>query len=185
MDGIVSALQEGLGFFYYILVYGVGILALALSASSYQFRRRVTIVLMILFGQLAWVFYFLLQGDLTSAVACTLTAAMLAVFAKKDKWPFATAPLTVTLFAILMALFSLLSFAVWSDIFPLLAGIFTVLSASREREKSLRILALFYCIFWMCNSIVKFYPVAFASDFACTLSTVVALIRYRKKEKEA
>lgn len=185
MDGMVSALQNGLGFFYYILVYGIGALAMFFSISAYQFRRRVTILLFILFGQLSWVAYFFLQGDLTSAIACGLTALILAVFTKKDKWPWATKPLTVAAFALIVALFSLLSYRTWTDIFPLLAGVFTVLSGSRENEKNLRILALFYCVLWTCNSIAKFYPVALANDLFCTVSTIVALVRFRQKKEKA
>lgn len=184
MDGIVSAFVGALGFFYYILVYGVGAAAMALSISAHQFRRRITILLFILSGQVCWVLYFLLQGDLTSACASGLTAIMLAVFTKKDKWPWATKPVTVAAFALIIALFSLLSYRTWTDIFPLLAGVFTVLSGSRENEKNLRILALFYCVFWTCNSIAKFYPVALANDLFCTVSTVVALVRFRQTEKK-
>ena len=183
MDGIVQALTSGLGFFYYILVYGVGLLAMVLSTSAYQFRRRQMILLFILGGQICWVLYFLLQGDLTSAFASGLTALMLAVFTRRGKWPWATSPVTVVLFCCVIAAFSILSFRVWSDVFPLLAGVFTILSASRETEKNLRILALFYCVLWMCNSIFKAYPVALANDLFCTVSTIVALVRYRKKEE--
>ena len=177
----VEGFANALGFGYYILVYGVGLIAMALSIMAFQFKHRVTIILCNFFGQSCWVAYFLLQGDLTSAIACALSAVMLAVFSKKDKWKWSTSPWSIAAFIIILSGFSLLSFEGWTDIFPLLAGIFAVIANSRASEKRLRQFAVFWCLFWMLNSISKGYPVALANDLLCTVSTVVALIRYREK----
>ncbi len=175
----VTAFADALGFFYYILVYGVGIFAMALSVSAYQFKHRITIILFNFFGQSCWILYFLLQGDLTSGIACAISAAMLALFAQKDKWPWAAGPVSMGVFLVLLTGFSLLSFAGWTDIFPLLAGVFAVLANSRSSEKRLRQLAVFWCLFWLLNSTFKMYPVAFVNDLFCTVSAIVSLIRYR------
>ena len=177
VEGLVTALGKG----YWVLVYGVGLIAMILSIVAFQFKRRVTIILSNFLGQVSWVLYFLLQGDLTSSIACALSAVMMAVFSKKDKWKWATSPVSIGVFIILISGFSLLSFAVWSDIFPLLAGVFAVIANSRSSEKRLRQYSLFWCLFWLLNSAFKMYPVAFANDFLCTVSTIVALIRYREK----
>ena len=179
----VEAFANALGFGYYVLVYGVGLIAMALSIMAFQFKRRVTIILCSASGQICWVAYFLLQGDVTSAIACALSALMLAVFSKKDKWKWATSPWSIATFIVILSGFSLLSFAVWSDIFPLLAGIFAVIANSRAREKRLRQFSIFWCLFWLLNSAFKMYPVALANDLLCTVSTVVALIRYREVKK--
>ena len=170
-----------MGFGYYILVYGIGLLAMTLSVIAFQFKHRVAIILCNCFGQTSWVLYFLLQGDLTSAIACGLSAIMLAVFSRKDRWQWATGTISVTLFILLITGFSLLSFRGWTDIFPLLAGVFAVIANSRSTEKRLRQFALLWCLFWLCNSAFKMYPVALANDLFCTCSTVIALIRYRDK----
>ena len=179
VDGLVNALGKG----YWVLVYGVGAIAMLLSIIAFQFKRRVTIILSNFFGQTCWVAYFLLQGDLTSAIACALSAVMMAVFSKKEKWKWSVTPVTISVFIVLICGFSLLSFEGWSDIFPLLAGVFAVIANSRSNERHLRIYSLFWCLFWLLNSAVKVYPVAFANDFLCTVSTVVALIRYREKRR--
>lgn len=177
VDGFAAAL----GVWYYVLVYGIGLVAMTLSVIAFQFKHRITIILSNFFGQSFWVVHFLLQGDLTSAIACALSAIMLAVFAKKDKWSWATSPALIITFIALISGFSLLSFKDWTDMFPLLAGVFAVLANSRATEKRLRQLSFFWCLFWLLNSTFKMYPVAFANDLFCTVSTVVALIRYRDK----
>lgn len=178
VDGLVEALGVG----YYILVYAIGALAMACSIFAYQFKHRVAIILGNFAGQSFWVFHFLLQGDATSAITCGLSAAMLAVFSRKEKWKWATSPLSIAVFLVLISGFSLLSFQGWKDIFPLLAGIFAVIANSQTSEKRLRQFAIFWCLFWLLNSAFKLYPMALANDVLCTVSTVVALIRYRAKK---
>ena len=151
------------------------------SVIAFQFKRRVTIVLCNFFGQASWVVYFLLQADTASAIACALSAVMLAVFARQSKWRWAKSPFCIIFFIVLICGFSVISFAVWSDIFPLLAGVFAVIANSRSNEKSLRRFSLLWCGFWLLNSTFKMYPVAFINDLFCTISTAVALFRYREK----
>ena len=177
VDNIIDAMGTG----YYILVYGIGVLALAFSVIAFQFKKRVTIILSSFAGQTCWVVHFLLQNDLMSAVACALSAVMLAIFSGKDKWKWATGPISITLFIVLFSGLSLLSFRTWSDIFPLLAGVFAVIANSRATEKRLRQFSVLWCLSWLLNSIFKMYPVAFLNDFLCTASAIISLIRYRNK----
>ncbi len=179
----VEGLKAALGIGYFILVYGIGLIAMTLSVISFQFKRRVTIILSNFFGQTCWIAYFALQGDLTSAIACALSAIMLAVFSKSDKWRWATHPALVVFFIVLISGFSLFSFKKWADIFPVLAGIFGVIANSRKSEESLRRFSFLWSACWLMNSIFKLYPVAIVNDLLCTVSTVVALIRYREKGK--
>ena len=178
----VDEFANALGLGYYFLVYGVGAIAMALSIMAFQLKHRVSIILCSAIGQTCWVAHFLLQGDLTSAIACGLSAIMLAVFSKKEKWRWSTSPYSSAAFIIILSGFSLLSFEDWRDVFPLLAGIFAVIANSRSSEKRLRQFSIFWCLFWLMNSISKFYFVALANDLLCTISTVVALVRYREKK---
>jgi hypothetical protein len=177
----VEEFAAAMGFYYYILVYAVGVIAMAFSVLAFQFKKRVTIILSTFIGQVSWVVHFLLQGDLASAIVCGISAIMLAIFAKKDQWRWATSKITVAIFIGVNSVFSLLTFKVYSDVFPLLAGIFVVIANSRSSEKHLRCFSLVWCLSWLLNSIFKMYPVAFANDLLCTVSTIVALVRYRDK----
>ena len=64
-----------------------------------------------------------------------------------------------------------------------MAGVFAVIANSRSSEKRLRQFSVPWCVFWLLNSIFKMYPVALVNDLFCTISTIVALIRYREKGK--
>lgn len=182
LGALVDGMIRSMGIGYYILVYGIGILAMTFSVIAFQFKRRVAIILSNFFGQSCWVLYFLLQDDLMSAIACGLSAVMLALFSKKEKWRWATGRVSIALFILLFTALSLLSFREWSDIFPLLAGIFAVIANSRATEKRLRQFSVLWCLSWLLNSTFKAYPVAFLNDFLCTASAIVSLIRYRDKK---
>ena len=182
LNFFVTNLMQSMGIGYYILVYGIGVLAMGLSVIAFQFKKRVTIILSNFLGQSCWVAYFLLQADLMSAIACGLSAVMLALFSKKEKWPWATGIVSITLFILIFSGFSLLSFQTWSDVFPLLAGVFAVIANSRATEKRLRQFAVLWCFFWLLNSAFKMYPVAFLNDLLCTISAIVSLIRYRERK---
>lgn len=175
----VEGFATALGGFYYILVYAIGIIAMLLSISSYQFPNKAAIIICNFFGQLCWVVHFVLQGDLTSAIACALSAVMLGIFSRSVKWKWAASPVTIIFFIVILSGFSLLSFKEWTDIFPVMAGVFAVIANSRTTEKQLRIFSIFWCVFWLLNSVLKMYPVAMINDALCTASAVTSLIRYR------
>ena len=83
LSEFVAYMTNSMGIGYYILVYAIGVLAMTFSVIAFQFKRRVTIILSNFFGQSCWVIYFLIQDDLMSAIACGLSAVMLALFSKK------------------------------------------------------------------------------------------------------
>ena len=178
----VDALIETLGKFYYVLVYGIGIIAVCLSVSAYQFKHRTSIVVCSSLGQTCWVIYFVLQGDLVSAVVCGFSAIILALLSKKDRWKWTAHPAMLALYISVFVVFSLLTFRVWNDIFPLIAGIFMVIANSRSSEKKLRKFALIYCICCLLNSITKLYAVALVCDVFSLVSNIVSMIRYRDKK---
>ena len=163
-----------------VLIYAVGILAMVLSVIAYQFKYRVTIIVVNFSGQACWVIYFLLQSDFTSAVSCALTVIVMAIYSMKGKWTWVSSRICFVTFMVAMISFSLVTFAGWKDIFPLLAGVFAVIANSRSDERSLRFYSAIWCALWLMNSILKVYPVAFVNDVLCTSSSVISIFRYRE-----
>ena len=176
----LNIFSDGIGL--NISIYAAGILAMLLSVIAYQFKRRTTIIVVNFSGQACWVLYFILQSDYTSAVSCALTVMVMMVYSMKDKWAWVSNRLVALTFTVMVVGFSILTFAVWMDIFPLLAGVFAVIANSRTSEKRLRQFSSVWCALWLVNSILKMYPVALVNDVLCTGSTVVSLIRYRNTE---
>ena len=166
-----------------VAIYAAGIMAMLLSVIAYQFKYRVTIIVVNFSGQACWVLYFLLQSDFTSAVSCAITVAVMVAYSMKDKWRWVSSPLCPIIFTASVVGFSLVTFATWIDIVPLLAGVFAVIANSRSSEKRLRQFSAIWCALWLVNSILKAYPVAFVNDVLCTASAVASLIRYRDQAR--
>ena len=180
---MLNALNVGdAGLWHTAFIYLSGILAMLLSVIAYQFKHRVTIIVVNFSGQACWVVYFLLQSDFTSAVSCALTVIVMAVYSMKGKWAWVSRNVTAISFLLAVTVFSVLTFATWMDIFPLLAGIFAVIANSQSNEKRLRQFSAIWCALWLVNSILKVYPVALVNDVLCTGSTIVSLIRYRNSD---
>lgn len=179
MLGVLKALGAEVGLT--VLIYAVGVMAMLLSVLAYQFKYRVTIIVVNFCGQACWVLYFLLQSDFTSAVSCALTVMVMMVYSMKDKWAWVSHKLCPITFTAFVVGFSIITFATWMDIFPLLAGVFAVIANSRTTERRLRQFSAIWCALWLMNSILKMYPVALVNDILCTGSTIVSLIRYRNE----
>ena len=175
---------DGAGIGMTVLIYAVGILAMVLSVIAYQFKYRVTIIVVNFLGQACWVIYFLLQSDFASAVSCAITVAVMMTYSMKDKWEWVSRRIVALSFGAAAVGFALWTFAGWMDIFPLLAGVFAVIANSRSSEKRLRQFSFIWCALWLMNSILKVYPVALINDILCTGSTVVSLIRYKNADSE-
>ena len=173
---------DGAGAGLTALIYAVGILAMLLSVIAYQFKYRVTIIVVNFSGQACWVLYFLLQKDFASAAACFLTVVVMAVYSMMGKWKWTSSKICFLSFLVITVTFSLITFAGWRDVFPLLAGVFAVIANSRSDERSLRFYSAIWCALWLVNSIVKVYPVAFINDVLCTASSIISIFRYRKTE---
>ena len=179
ITGLLDALRiDGASTELIVLIYAVGILAMVLSVIAYQFKYRVTIIVVNFSGQACWVIYFLLQSDFTSAVSCALTVIVMAIYSMKGKWTWVSSKICFVTFMVAMISFSLVTFAGWKDIFPLLAGVFAVIANSRSDERSLRFYSAIWCALWLMNSILKVYPVAFVNDVLCTSSSIISIFRY-------
>lgn len=179
ITGLLDALRiDGASTELTVLIYAVGILAMVLSVIAYQFKYRVTIIVVNFSGQACWVIYFLLQSDFTSAVSCALTVIVMAIYSMKGKWTWVSSKICFATFMVAMISFSLVTFAGWKDIFPLLAGVFAVIANSRSDEHSLRFFSAIWCALWLMNSILKVYPVAFVNDVLCTSSSIISIFRY-------
>ena len=181
ITGLLDVLRiDGASTELIVLIYAVGILAMVLSVIAYQFKYRVTIIVVNFSGQACWVIYFLLQSDFTSAVSCALTVIVMAIYSMKGKWTWVSSKICFVSFMVAMISFSVITFAGWKDIFPLLAGVFAVIANSRSDEHSLRFFSAIWCALWLMNSILKVYPVAFVNDVLCTSSSIISIFRYRE-----
>ena len=124
-----------------------------------------------------------MQGDLISGAASIIGIMSKIIVLLRQKHRWAESMAWNIFFMVFAGVFSTLTFRVWMDVFAVVACMLSILAYFMKDENEIRKLALFaYCAF-MCNSISKLYVVALVADITAFTSCIIALIRYRNKEK--
>ncbi len=184
-ERMVSALDGAMGKGYPILFNTIGVISIFLQFMIFQMKRKKQIVFVGITSDIGWLFYFALQGDFISGTANIIGIMSKIVILLQEKHAWAKSMLWNVFFVLFAAVFSVLTFKVWMDVFALTACTLSILAFFMTKENNIRKVAfLAYCAF-ACNSISKFYVVALIADITALISCVLSLIRYRKERQES
>ena len=179
---ITSTLSGALGIGYLILYNAVGVVSIVLQIITYQMRKKQTIVKIGILNDIGWISYFFLQGDLISGTASIIGIMSKILILLREKHPFARSLFWNFFFIAFAGAFASLTFKGWTDIFPIIACMLSILAFFMKKEKHLRFVALgAFCAF-MSNSISKGYIVALVADITAFASIIIALIKYSKED---
>ena len=132
-----------------------------------------------------WVLYFLFYGDLASTLTCAISVIRLLIFLQKDKHKWADSVFWLIFFIVLQAVVSVFTFTGWQDIAALIAGFVGIVAYYVTNARAYRILSVIFMLLWICNGIIKFYPIALISDTFSTISATIAIIRFDILAKKA
>jgi hypothetical protein len=182
-NSIVDSLSA-LGVYYNVLTTVVGVISVVILFMSYQMKTRGKILATYIGAAAGWMLYFILQGDLTSAVMNVIGIIRSVIFMQREKYKWANSVFWLFFFIAIMVGCVLLTFSSWKDIFPLLGTVLGTISFFVLSETLLRVLNIgTYCM-WIGNSISKGYVIAMISDAFALISCIISIIRYRKKGEE-
>ena len=179
---IVDAMLS-LGVWNDIIVNAVGVVALIFLVASYQMKERTAIFNVYLGAAISWIFYFVLQGNIASALMNIVGIVRTIIFKLRGKYKWVDSYWTLVVFLVVMLGLTALSFRDWRDIFPLLATAFSTFAFFAIKEKSIRVINLGAYVAWILNGVTCGYWVALACDSITFISLVVALIRFSKVDK--
>ncbi|MBR2330530.1 MAG: YgjV family protein [Clostridia bacterium] len=180
---IVDSLSA-LGVYYNVLTTAVGVISIVVLFLSYQMKTRGKILATYIGAAAGWMLYFILQGDLTSAMMNVIGIIRSVIFMQREKHKWANSVFWLFFFIAVMVGCILLTFSSWKDIFPLLGTVLGTVSFFVLSETLLRFLNIgTYCM-WIGNSISKGYVVAMISDAFALISCIISIIRYRNKGEE-
>ena len=180
---IVDAMLS-LGVWNDIIVNAVGVVALIFLVASYQMKERTAIFNVYLGAAISWIFYFVLQGNIASALMNVVGIVRTLIFKLRGKYKWVDSYWTLVVFLVVMLGLTALSFRDWRDIFPLLATAFSTFAFFAIKEKSIRVINLGAYVAWILNGVTCGYWVALACDSITFISLVVALIRFSKVENK-
>ena len=183
-ERMVNALDGAMGKGYPILFNTIGVISIFLQFMIFQMKRKKEIVFVGITSDIGWLSYFALQGDFISGTANIIGIMSKIVILLQEKHAWAKSMLWNVFFVVFAAVFSVLTFKVWMDVFALAACTLSILAFFMTKENNIRKVAfLAYCAF-ACNSISKFYVVALIADITALISCVLSLIRYRRNGKQ-
>lgn len=177
-DNMVKFLNETLGIWYLIIPNAFGVIAIVSKVTEMQLKSRKTILVFAIIASISWVLYFGLQGGFTSSLSCLIIAIQVIIFSLRNKYKWANSLFWLFFFITLQLVMCVLTLKNWYDVLPTIAGIISVFAYYVLDEDKYRILILFYIVLWLVNSTINLYYVSMASDAMCTVSAIVAIIRY-------
>lgn len=182
---IAQSLDGAMGNGYPILYNAIGVVSILLQFLIFQMAHKKRIVFVGILSDIGWLSYFSLQGDLISGAASIIGIMSKIIVLLREKHRWAESMGWNVFFMAFAAVFSMLTFRVWMDVFAVVACTLSILAFFMKDENGIRKVALFaYCAF-MCNSISKMYVVALVADITAFASCIIALIRYKNNGKSA
>ena len=167
-----------LGDIYYVLFYGVGIIAIGLKVTEVQLKKRSNILLLSMTCSSLWIIYYLLGGTMTSACTGLISVVRCVIFAQREKHKWANSYFWLIIFLVAQTLVGVFTFANWFSLFAVVAGYLQTIAYFTVKVKLYRIILLCSVFCWLGNSISNGLYVALCSDTLAIISTSVAIIRY-------
>ena len=177
----ITAAMDSLGIYGILLIYGVGILSIALQAISYQMKNRSRILYINFSSTFGWMTYFVLNGNLTSACMNLIGLGRCMIFMNRGKRHWASSRIWLWVFLVLFSCGALLPYHDWRDLFPFIASAFTTIGYFSMKELHLRVINLCGYVFWIANSLSHGYWVALCSDIVTVCSLLAALYLFHYK----
>ena len=179
---LVDALSGGLGVGYPILFNAIGVISIFLQFMIFQMANKKKIVFVGILSDIGWLLYFALQGDFISGTANIIGIMSKSVILLQSKHTWAGSKIWKYFFVSFAAVFSILTFQVWMDVFALIACSLSILAFFMTKENDIRKTAMFAFCAFACNSISKMYIVALIADLTALISIITSLIRYSKED---
>ncbi len=182
---IATFLSETLGFWYFILVNVCGVLAIGFKIWESQCRKRKVIITLACLSSASWVTYYVLNGNLTTALVGTMGIVAYLIFAQREKHKWANSKFWLYAFLALQIAVCVFTYSNWTSLSACSAGIFSAFAYFTTSEKSYRWTLLGCQTSWLINSISNLYLVASIADTIITTSIVIALVRFSIAEKKS
>ena len=182
----ISAAMESIGVYGIILIYGVGILSIALQGISYLMKNRSRILYVNFSSTFGWMTYFVLNANFASACMNLIGLGRCTVFMNRGKRKWASSRIWLWVFLVLFSCGTLITYQDWRDLFPFIASIFTTVGYFCMNALHLRVINLCGYAFWITNSLTHGYWVALCSDIVtiCSLISALYLFHYKNRKKK-
>ena len=163
---------------YFVLFYGIGMVGIGVKVSEVQLKKRTNILFFSMLSSSCWICYYLLGGNITSALTGLLSVVRCIIFYQRGKHKWASSIFWLFFFMTLQTLIGIFTFSSWRSLFAVMAGYLQIIAYYVLNVRVYRIVIFFSFLFWMGNSISNALYVALLSDCFGAVSTAIAIVRY-------
>ena len=87
---VIKNAVMGLGDIYFVLFYGIGVIAIGIKVTEVQLRKRSKILFLSMICSALWIIYYLLGGNITSALTGLLSVVRSLIFMHRGKYKWAS-----------------------------------------------------------------------------------------------
>ncbi|MFA5814636.1 MAG: YgjV family protein [Bacteroidales bacterium] len=168
-----------------ILIQVIGFLGLLFFILSFQQKNRNRILQLMVFGQVIFLFHFVLLGAWTAAGMNVAGIARTLVFRFREKKKWANWRFWPVIFIILFVTAGLFARESWIGILPVVAMSIETTGLWMKNLKILRIINLFPHPFWFTYNLIKGSWAGVVCEIFVLSSIIVAIIRYDVKSVKA
>ena len=179
---VIKNAVMSLGDIYFVLFYGIGVIAIGIKVTEVQLRKRSKILFLSMICSALWIVYYLLGGNITSALTGLLSVVRSLIFMQRGKHKWASSIFWLIFFLVAQTLIGVFTFSSWRSLFAVTAGYLQIIAYYVMKENIYRLVILFSFLCWMGNSISNGLWVALCSDTFGMVSTIVAIVRYDLKK---
>ena len=158
-----------------------GFLGMAVGILMYQFKKHRTIMILMTLSSALWCLHYGSLRLFTPVAMNFINLARSYVCSYDKKWAKSKAVPTIFI-AVSLAL----TVATWQgawDILIFISSIFATVGGWQKNPQVLRILNVLVCLCWLPYNFVNHSWAGLVNNILTLLSIVVALIRYRAKQK--
>ena len=178
MQDFINAHQALLANFF-------GFSAIFVVILMYQFKKRKTILwLMVLYSAL-WCCHFLVLGLMTPVAMNLLNVVRSFVFSFRDNKKWAQSNFIPAAFLAVSLVLVILTWGNMWSILPCIGTAFATVSNWQRDTKKLKILTIPVCISWFIYNTVSHSWAGMCNETLAFISIIISLYRIHKNEKEA
>ena len=183
-ESLVSILSS-LGIWYAILVNAFGLFAIGFKLIESQQKQRGLIMFFAIASTIAWIIYYILNGNLATALIVIIGILKYFIFAEREKHAWANSPIWLIIFIVVQLV--VCAFAVgedWTAILSCLAGVFSTFAYYTLSVKLYKYVLLVSQLCWVFNGVFNGYTIAYISDIIVCIAITIGIIRYTIEEKK-
>lgn len=158
-----------------------GFSALIIGILMYQFKNHRTIMILMTVNCTLWCLHYTSMWLFTPVAMNFLNVVRSYVYSLDKKWE--RSKFVPVVFILLSAVMTIVTWQGACGLLTLAASVFAVIGGWQKNEQILRLLTIPVCLCWLTFNLINHSWAGMTSDSLVLISVVIAVIRYKLKEK--